>query len=133
MGLGRATAFELARKKAEVIIAGRSKESCEAAVEDIAAVTKNDKVSRSLLTICYDCSYSKSKTPTGPRVQYFSGQKLKFRNFAGPRLIWPGIDRSAIWCFTVTFELWLRVCNCLILTDLINCTYFETSSKIIGL
>ena len=49
VGLGRATAFELARKTAEVIIAGRSKESCEAAVEDIAAVTKNDKVSGNLL------------------------------------------------------------------------------------
>ena len=44
VGLGRATAFELARKKAEVAIAGRSKESCETIVEEIKAQTKNDKV-----------------------------------------------------------------------------------------
>ena len=44
VGLGRATALELARKKAEVIIAGRSKESCETIVEEIKAQTKNDKV-----------------------------------------------------------------------------------------
>ena len=44
VGLGRAAAFELARKKAEVVIAGRSKESCETTVKDISALTKNDKV-----------------------------------------------------------------------------------------
>jgi len=44
-GIGRVTAFELARLKAEVIIIGRNKETCETAVKDISALTKNDKVS----------------------------------------------------------------------------------------
>ena len=43
-GIGRVTAFELARLKAEVIIIGRNKETCETAVKDISALTKNDKV-----------------------------------------------------------------------------------------
>jgi NAD(P)-dependent dehydrogenase (short-subunit alcohol dehydrogenase family) len=44
VGIGRATAFELARKKAEVVIVGRSEESCETTVEEISALTKNNEV-----------------------------------------------------------------------------------------
>ena len=51
VGLGRAVALELARKKAEVVIAGRSKDSCETTVKDITALTKNDKVYRNLILI----------------------------------------------------------------------------------
>lgn len=50
-GIGRVTALELAKLGAEVVIIARNKETCETAVADIKAVTKNEKVTYQLVDL----------------------------------------------------------------------------------